>query len=198
MRKRLVVTLVAAGLLAVACKGQTVVLTSDPPGATIFLRGGVEVGQTPLSLQLLSGLPMEITSRWGSLEPVTATVIPRNGQTVVHRFEHVYGTLIVESDRPDAALRIDGEDYGNVPSLLLLPPGRHKLLLQAANAPDKTREVEVKMGYRTSVRINFAGGSPETEVEPKWFLGRVRRRRGQEGACSHRKTEGRGVKLGKP
>ena len=42
---------------------------------------------------------MEITSRWGSLEPVTATVIPEKGQTVVHRFEHLYGTLIVESDR---------------------------------------------------------------------------------------------------
>jgi PEGA domain len=79
----------------------------------------------------------------------------------------VYGTLIVESDRMDAALRIDGEDCGNVPRLLLLSPGRHKVFLQAANAPDKTREVEIKVGYRTSVRINFAGGSPETKIEPE-------------------------------
>jgi hypothetical protein len=69
MGKRLIVALVAAGLLAVASKGQTVVLTSDPPGATILLRGAVEVGRTPLSLHLLPGLPMEITSRWGSLAP---------------------------------------------------------------------------------------------------------------------------------
>jgi hypothetical protein len=106
---------------------------SDPPGATIFLRGAVEVGQTPVSLQFLSGMPMEITSRWGSLEPVTATVIPEKGQTVPYRFQHVYGALIVVSDRPDAALRIDGEDYGNVPRLLLLSPGRHKVFLQAAS-----------------------------------------------------------------
>jgi hypothetical protein len=86
---------------------------------------------------------------------------------VAYRFQHVYGTLIVESDRPDAALRIDGEDYGNVPRLLLLSPGRHKLFLQAANAPDKTREVEITVGHRTSVRINFEGGSPETKVEPE-------------------------------
>jgi hypothetical protein len=112
-------------------------------------------------------MPMEITSRWGSLEPVTATVIPEKGKTVVHRFEHSYGTLIVVSDRDDAALKIDGEDCGNVPRLLFLSPGRHKLLLTAANAPDKTREVEIKVGYRTSVRINFEGGSPETEVEPE-------------------------------
>ena len=167
MGRRLIVAFVATGLLAGSSKAQTVVLTSDPPGATIFLRGGVEVGETPLSLQLLSGMPMEITSRWGSLEPVTATVIPEKGQTVVHRFEHSYGTVIVESDRDDAALKIDGKDCGNVPGLLFLSPGRHKILLTAANAPDKTREVEIKVGYRTSVRINFEGGSPETEVEPE-------------------------------
>jgi hypothetical protein len=167
MRKRLVVGLLAAGLLVVPSKAQTVVLTSDPPGATIFLPGHDEVGRTPLSIYLLPGLPMEITSRWGSLAPITVTVTPEKGQAVVHRFEHVYGTLIVESDRMDAALRIDGEDYGNPPRLLLLSPGRHKVFLQAANAPDKTREVEIKVGYRTSVRINFAGGSPETRIEPE-------------------------------
>ena len=59
MKKRLVVILVAAAVLAVASKAQTVVLTSDPPAATILLRGGVEVGQKPVSLLLLSGMPME-------------------------------------------------------------------------------------------------------------------------------------------
>src|SRR5260221_7740833 len=119
MGKRLIVVFVVAGLLAGSSKAQTVVLTSDPPGATILLRGAVEVGRTPLSLYLPPGLPMEITSRWGSLAPLTATVTPEKGQAVVHRFEHVYGTLIVESDRMDAALRIGGEDYGNPPRLLL-------------------------------------------------------------------------------
>ena len=173
MGKRLIVAFVAAGLLAVASKGQTVVLMSDPPGATIFLAGHVEVGRTPLSLYLLPGLPMEITSRWGSLAPITVAVTPENGQAVVHRFEHVYGTLIVESDRMDAVLRVDGEDCGNVPNLLLLSPGRHKVFLQAPDAPDKTREVEIKVGYRTSVRINFAGGSPETKIEPETAPRRV-------------------------
>jgi hypothetical protein len=167
MIKRLLVAWVAAGLLAVASKAENVVLTSDPTGATIYLRGHVEVGRTPLSLYLPPGLPMEITSRWGPLAPITVTVTTEKGQAVVRRFEHVYGTLIVESDRMDAALRIDGEDYGNVPRLLLLSPGRHKVFLQAANAPDKTREVEIRVGYRTSVRINFAGGSPETKIEPE-------------------------------
>jgi hypothetical protein len=173
MGKRLRIAFVAAGLLAGSCKAQTVVLTSDPPGATILLRGTVEVGQTPLSVHLLPGLPMVIMSRWGSLASVTATVTPEKEHAVVHRFEHVYGTLIVESDRMDAVLRVNGEDYGNVPRLLLLSPGRHKVFLQAANAPDKTREVEVKVGYRTTVRINFAGGSPETDIEPETAPRRV-------------------------
>jgi hypothetical protein len=110
---------------------------------------------------------MQVASRWGSLVLLTATVTSETGQAVVHRFEYVYGTLIVVSDRMDAVLRVDRADYGNVPSLLLLSPGRHKVFLQAANAPDKTRELEVKVGYRTTVRINFAGGSPETDIEPE-------------------------------
>jgi hypothetical protein len=52
MGKRLIVAFVAAGLSAGSSKAQTVVLTSDPPGATILLRGAVEVGRTPLSLHL--------------------------------------------------------------------------------------------------------------------------------------------------
>jgi hypothetical protein len=95
---------------------------------------------------------------------VTATLIPVNGQTVVRRFVREYGTLIIESDRDDAAVKIDGEDCGNVPKIVFLSSGRHKVFLTAANAPDKTREVEIKVGYRTSVRINFAGGSPETTI----------------------------------
>jgi hypothetical protein len=55
----------------------------------------------------------------------------------------------------------------------LLSPGRHKVFLQAENAPDKTREVEIKVGYRTSVRINFTGGSPETDIEPETVPRRV-------------------------
>jgi hypothetical protein len=43
MIKRLLVAWVAAGLLAVASKAENVVLTSDPTGATIYLRGHVEV-----------------------------------------------------------------------------------------------------------------------------------------------------------
>ena len=87
MGKRLIVALLAAGLLAGSTKAQTVVLTSDPSGATILLRRAVEVGQTPLSLHLLPGLPMQVTFRWGSLAPLTATVTPEKGQAVVHRFE---------------------------------------------------------------------------------------------------------------
>jgi len=49
--------------------------------------------------------------------------------------------------------------------------GRRKLWSgeyhEGRTCPRKTREVEIKVGYRTSVRINFAGGSPETKIEPE-------------------------------
>jgi hypothetical protein len=47
------------------------------------------------------------------------------------------------------------------------------VFLTAVNAPDKTREAETKVGYRTKVRINFAGGSPETEMEREGVPKRV-------------------------
>jgi PEGA domain len=85
----------------------------------------------------------------------------------LYRFCHLYGTLVVNSDRSSAVLTIDGVDFGHPPNLLFLPPGQHKLIVRAPNAPDKTRTVQVKAGYRTSVEINFSGGSPETKIEPE-------------------------------
>jgi hypothetical protein len=144
-------------------KGGQVVLTSDPAGSTIYL-DAVKVGTTPLVLNLVNGLPVKITSRFGTLAPIEQTVIPEEND-LSYRFCHLYGIFVVSSDRTDAALAIDGVDFGRPPSLLFLPPGQHKLVIRAPNAPDKTRTFEVEAGYRTSVEINFSGSSPETKIE---------------------------------
>jgi hypothetical protein len=161
---QLIFVLIAIVPLVVA-KGGQVVLTSDPAGSTIYL-GGVKIGSTPLVLNLVNGLPIKITSRFGTLAPIEQTVIP-DENVLSYRFCHLYGTFVVSSDRSDAALAIDGVDFGHPPNLLFLSPGQHKLIIRAPDAPDKTRTFEVKGGYRTSVEINFSGGSPETTIEPE-------------------------------
>ncbi len=137
-----------------------VVLTSDPAGSTIFA-GGKQLGTTPLTADLPSG-PIEVTSSFGSLAPVVQTLTPDEAHVVAFHFTHAYGTLIVSSDRGDAALTIDGTDFGHPPALVFLTPGPHKVFITAANAPDKTRNVDVVEGQRASVEIRFTGSSPET------------------------------------
>jgi PEGA domain len=85
-------------------------------------------------------------SRFGPLGPVTHTLTPDDGQLIAYQFKHEYGTVVVTCERTDAALLIDGTDYGHPPAVVLVSPGRHKLFMTASNAPDKTREVELKAG----------------------------------------------------
>jgi hypothetical protein len=114
-----------------------------------------------MTVDLPSG-PVELTSPFGSLAPVVQTLTPDDAQVVALQFKHSYGTLIVSSDRNDAALTIDGSDFGHPPVLVFLTPGAHKVFLTASNAPDKTRNVDVIEGQRATVEIHFTGSSPET------------------------------------
>ena len=147
--------------LIVCANGAQVVITSDPPGSVISA-DGKELGITPLTLDLQGGQPVEITSRFGPLSPVTHTLTPDDGQLIAYQFKHEYGTVVVTCERTDATLLIDGTGYGHPPAVVLVSPGKHKLFMTASNAPDKTREVELKAGERATVEMDFSGGSPET------------------------------------
>jgi PEGA domain len=158
MRLTLLLSVVIAAVTV--SKGGQVVLTSDPPGSSIFA-GGKQLGYTPLTADLPPG-PIEVISRFGTLTPVVQTLTPDGAQVVAFHFKHSYGTLIVSSDRADAALTIDGTNFGHPPALVFLTPGTHKVFITATNAPDKTRSVDVAEGQRASVQIHFSGSSPET------------------------------------
>ena len=158
MRLKLLLGVIIAA--ATITKGGQVVLTSDPPGSTIFA-GRKQSGTTPLTADLPPG-PIEVTSRFGSLPAVVQTLTADDACVVAFHFKHAYGTLIVSSDRGDAALTIDGTDFGHPPALVFPAPGPHKVFITAANASDKTRSVDVVEGQRASAEIRFTGSSSET------------------------------------
>ena len=143
-------------------RGGQVTLSSDPPGAAIFVDGS-KLGSTPLTANLPVS-PLQVTSRFGSLVPVVQTLVPDAERVVSLRFKHSYGTLAVSSDRTDALLIVDGIDYGHPPAELFLPPGNRKILLTAPNAPDKTRRVDLLDGQRVSVQILFGGAMTDVAV----------------------------------
>src|SRR5260370_15650200 len=142
---RLGLGLILAWSLFAGATGAEVVIASDPPGSVISA-GGKELGITPLTLDLPSGQPVEITSRFGPLGSLTQTLTPSDGQIVAYQFKHEYGTLVVTCERIDAALVIDGTGYGHPPAVILISPRRHKIFMTVSNTPDQTREVELQAG----------------------------------------------------
>jgi hypothetical protein len=135
-------------------RGTDVTLSSDPPGASIFL-GKTKLGETPLTVNLPSG-PLEITSRFGELAPVTQNINPDPQWVTAVQFKHSYGTLVISSDRSDARAFVDGKEIGRLPAQVVLPPGNHKVLLSAANAPDKIDTVSLAEGQHSDLHIQFA------------------------------------------
>ena len=135
-------------------RGTDVTLSSDPPGASIFL-GKTKLGEAPLTVNLPAG-PLEITSRFGQLAPVTQNINPDPHWVTAVQFKHSYGTLAISSDRSDAHAFVDGQEIGHLPTQALLPPGNHKVQLSAANAPDKLNLVSLAEGQRVDLHIQFA------------------------------------------
>ena len=135
-------------------RGTDVTLSSDPPGASIFL-GKTKLGETPLTVNLPPG-PLEITSQYGQLAPVTQNINPDPQWVTAVQFKHSYGTLAISSDRSDARAFIDGKEIGRLPTQAVLPPGNHKVLVSEANAPDKINNVSLAEGQHSDLHIQFA------------------------------------------
>ncbi|MBV9732879.1 MAG: PEGA domain-containing protein, partial [Verrucomicrobia bacterium] len=135
-------------------RGTAVSLSSDPSGASIFL-GKTKLGEAPLTVNLPPG-PLEITSQYGQLAPVTQNINPDPQWVTAVQFKHSYGTLAISSDRSDAHAFVDGKEIGHLPAQAVLPPGNHKVLVSAANAPDKINSVSLAEGQHSDLHIQFA------------------------------------------
>jgi hypothetical protein len=136
-----------------AFQAVNVTLKSDPPGATIMM-GQSELGKTPLTVALPME-PIELMSRFGTLEPVTREVVPApNGSTIVD-FKHNYGLLSVRSNRPDSEIIVDGLQLGKPPIEDFLPPGQHQVIARAPNAPDQRRVADIRASQQAVLAVNF-------------------------------------------
>ena len=140
-------------------EGTNVTLKSDPAGATVYF-AGTALGQTPLTVNLPLA-QVELTSKIGSLTPITQRFIPdANGNTVVE-FKHVYGLLSITCDRPDADVVVGGVDVGKPPIEGILPPGRQPVVIKVDGLPDQTRSVDIRPGKRVAIRLAFGDQASE-------------------------------------
>jgi len=144
--------------------GTDVTLSSDPPGASIFL-GNNKLGETPLTVNLPAE-PLEITSRFGQLAPVIQNINPDPQWVTAVQFKHSYGILAITSDRSDAQAFVDGNEIARPPTQVLLPPGNHKVMLVAANAPDKTHSISLAEGQRLDLHVEFTSANNVSSPSP--------------------------------
>jgi serine/threonine protein kinase len=142
-----------------AFQGINVSIKSDPSGATIY-SGEKEIGKTPLSCILPSG-QVDLTSKIGSLAPVTKRVTPDPNGTSVIEFKHAYGLLSITVDRTDAEVFIGGIDLGHPPIEGILPPGRHQVVVKVDGSTDQVRTADVQLNHRQVMQFEFAGGASD-------------------------------------
>jgi serine/threonine protein kinase len=145
----------------------TVLLQSDPPGATVF-KGDAELGKTPLTVSLPPS-PIELVSRIGGLAPVSQQVVPDPATTTTVEFKHDYGVVAITSDQPDAAVIVGGVDAGKAPLEQPLPPGPQQIILRAPGMPDQVQTAEVQSGQRVAVQFTAAdpGIAPSPPLPPE-------------------------------
>jgi serine/threonine protein kinase len=144
-------------------QGTNVTLKSDPSGATVYLAGAA-IGKTPLTYNLPL-TQVELTSKIGSLAPVTQRVTPDPSGTSVVEFKHVYGMLSVTTDRADAEVLIGGINLGRAPIEGILPPGKHQVIVRAPGAADQTRTADIQANRRQSMQFTFQGSGPNPPSE---------------------------------
>jgi serine/threonine protein kinase len=146
-------------------QGANVMLKSDPPGATIYF-AGTALGQTPLTVNLPLA-QIELTSKIGSLTPITQRLVPDTSGNKVVEFKHTYGLLSVTSDRPDADVVIGGVDLGKPPIEGILPPSKQSVIVKVEGRPDQVRTADIQAGKRLVLEFTFGGAPPaESSVSP--------------------------------
>jgi hypothetical protein len=141
-------------------QGANVSLKSDPSGATVYLAGAA-IGRTPLNCALPLG-QVELTSKIGSLAPVTQRFTPEPDGSSVIEFKHTYGLLSITADRADAEVLIGGINLGHPPIEGILPPGKHQVVVKSSGSPDQARTAEVQANHRQVMQFTFGGGVSET------------------------------------
>jgi len=135
-------------------------VSSDPPGADVFINGAKQSGQTPVTLPLAAG-QYNLVLRLQGYDPYVGSVqvkenIPTQVNTkLTERSTNHIAWAQVRSDPPGAEIFVDGDSTGRfTPARVEVPAGTHTVMLKLS-------------GYQAVKRIisTTEGGSvPVSEV----------------------------------
>lgn len=116
----------------VAAEAGTLLVSTNPPGASVFLNGTPR-GTTPLSVEIEAGQHELRLVSGGTIRtiPVTVTAGAEVSQFVEMPAAEEAGTLHVRSDPPGAEVSIDGQPFGRTPiTAAQLLPGTYSVVVR--------------------------------------------------------------------
>jgi PEGA domain len=143
-------------------------VTSDPPGARVFLDGAA-AGVTPYSVELVPGghaVAVELAGRLRQERQITA----RQGRDVQLAFVLPAlpkdPALTVDSEPAGATVLIDGKERGRTPFLAPVPPGKHELVLRLPGRRDLATDFAMPTDKDLSLRLDLlrASAAPRLTV----------------------------------
>jgi eukaryotic-like serine/threonine-protein kinase len=132
-------------------------VTSDPPGADVFINGAKQSGQTPVTLPLAPG-QYNLVLRLQGYDPYVGSVqVKENIQTQLrtklneHSASHIAWAQ-VRSDPPGAEIFVDGNSTGRItPARIEIPAGTHTLTLKLNGFQPANRTVSATEGGPVTV-----------------------------------------------
>jgi hypothetical protein len=132
-------------------------VSTDPPGADVFINGAKQSGQTPVTLPLAAG-DYKLTLRLQGYDPYsTAVQVKDNAQTELAlklsaRSNGRVAWAQVDTMPKGAEILVDGTPTGKTtPSRVELPIGLHTVTLRLAGFKEVRRAVEVSDGGTVTV-----------------------------------------------
>jgi serine/threonine-protein kinase len=130
-------------------------LLTNPPGAFLVVDGVSEYScQSPCTLSLPSGRHTLAATMPGFRRTLRILNLPQDADNLIN-LERMTGTVIVASEPPGAAIRVDGESRDEkTPAMLKLPVGPHKIEV-IQNGHGEVQEVDVKDAAITNVNVEF-------------------------------------------
>jgi len=133
----------------------TIDISSDPPGAEIFIAGQAgKFGNTPLKRNLQPGVyRVQIQKDLYETYEQTVNLAIGDVQRIEQDLVRKTGRLVIFTDPPDADVYIDGKNLGKSPQIVKAQPtGIYEVILKMSGYGEIRKTVEVK--YKEEVKID--------------------------------------------
>lgn len=153
----------------------TLELLGTPQGAHVrWLPEGTPLGQLPTTVRLPPGRHLLQVLAPGHVEAQHLVEVPAQGharlQVALRPQEPPTGRLVVTANRAQAQVRVNGQPAGFTPTVLLLPPGEHRVEVEAREVEPLRQRVSVVAGEQVAVHAELRYAPPPVRAASKSLL----------------------------